>query len=233
MRVEIKTVDPAAMRYPTAGDWEWLPDGALMLKVPEYGGRNTSVLLVAIHEMIEAYLCQRDGITDEHVTTFDTANPLLEEPGDHPDAPYHRQHAIAMAIERECALAMGAKWDEHDKWVFDVGNEVERVEKRGDLRKSRILMEGARHWAELHLFALRNDGKRRLLHQWFLEWAGDLPFDGCPCQEHFNQWVAANPPDFLGFFDWSVRLHNAVNERISKPTIDVADARRLWENRTF
>ena len=103
MRVEIKTVDPAAMRYPTAGDWEWLPDGALLLKIPEYGGRDVSVLLVAIHEMIEAYLCKRDGITDEQVTKFDTDNPKLEEPGDDPAAPYHRQHVVAMALEREAA----------------------------------------------------------------------------------------------------------------------------------
>jgi len=236
MRVEIKTVDPAAMRYPTAGDWEWLPDGALMLKVPEYGGRDTSVLLVAIHEMIEAYLCKRDGVTDEQVTRFDIENPLLEEPGDHPGAPYHRQHAIAMAIERECALAMGAKWDEHDKWVFDVGNEVERVEKRGDLRKSRILLEGARNWAELHLYGLRADDTCIPfgdLRYWLDAWVASLPFEGCPCEAHLKEWLALNPPDFGDFFAWGVRLHNAVNDRIGKPTIDVADARRLWENRTF
>jgi hypothetical protein len=221
------------MRYPTAGDWEWLPDGALMLKVPEYGGNDISVMLVAIHEMIEAYLCKRDGITDEQVTKFDTDNPLLEEPGDDLAAPYHQQHVIAMEIEKACATATRTDWKAHDLWVFNVGNEVERIEKRSELRKSRILLEGARHWAELHLFALRNDGKRRALHNWFLDWYGDLPFDGCPCKEHADNWINQNPPDFFNFFDWSVRFHNAVNERICKPQIEVEAARRLWENRTF
>lgn len=233
MRIEVKTVDPSAMRYPTAGDWEWLPDGALMLKVPEYGGNDVSVLLVAIHEMIEAYLCKRDGITDEMVTKWDTDNPLLEEPGDELAAPYHKQHVIAMCIEKECATATRTDWLKHDQWVVDVGNEVERIEKRGELRKSRILLEGARFWAELHLFALRNEGKPRLLHQWFLEWAGDLPFEDCPCKDHFNQWVCENPPDFLAFFPWTIRLHNAVNERIGKPQIEVDAARKLWQTRTF
>lgn len=233
MRIEIKTVDPSAMRYPTAGDWEWLPDGALMLTVPEYGGNDVSVLLVAIHEMIEAYLCKRDGVTDEMVTKWDTDNPLLEEPGDDLAAPYHKQHVIAMAIEKECATATRTDWKAHDNWVFNVGNEVERIEKRGELRKSRILLEGARFWAELHLFALRNEGKPRLIHHWFLEWAGDLPFDGCPCKDHFTAFIRDNPPDFLNFFDWSIRLHNAVNERIGKPQIEVDAARKLWQTRTF
>ena len=233
MRVEIKTVDPAAMRYPTAGDWEWLPDGALMLKIPEYGGRDVSVLLVAIHEMVEAYLCKRDGISDDAVTEFDVKNPLLEEPGDDPRAPYHRQHMIAMALEREAAIATSTDWSTHDKWVFDTGNEVERIEKRGELGKSRILMEGARHWAELHLFALRNDKRPRALHNWFLDWYGDLPFDGCPCKKHADEWISKNPPDYLNLFDWSIRFHNAVNERIGRPQLTTEDARRLWKTRTF
>ena len=233
MRIEVKTVDPSAMRYPTAGDWEWLPDGALMLTVPEYGGNDVSVLLVAIHEMIEAYLCKRDGVTDEMVTKWDTDNPLLEEPGDDLAAPYHKQHVIAMAIEKECATATRTDWKAHDNWVFNVGNEVERIEKRGELRKSRILLEGARHWAELHLFALRHEGKPRAIHQWFLEWAGDLPFGDCPCKAHFNEWVRDNPPDFFNFFPWTIRLHNVVNERIGKPQIEVDAARKLWQTRSF
>ena len=236
MRVEIKTVDPAAMRYPTAGDWEWLPDGALMLKIPEYGGRDVSVLLVAIHEMIEAYLCKRDGITDEQVTKFDVENPKLEEPGDDPAAPYHRQHVVAMALEREAAIATSTDWETHDKWVFDVGNEVERIEQRGELQTSRILMQGARCWAELHLYGLRADSTCLPfgdMRYWLDAWMSSLPFDGCPCEAHLKEWTSLNPPEFADFFAWGVRLHNAVNERVGKPTIAVADARKLWETRTF
>jgi hypothetical protein len=236
MRIEIKTVDPAAMRYPTAGDWEWLPDGALMLKVPEYGGRDISVLLVALHEMIEAYLCRRDGITDDVVTKFDTENPTLEEPGDHPDAPYHRQHAIAMAIEREAAIGTSTDWETHNKWVFDVGNEVERIDQQGGLQTSRILMEGARYWAELHLYSLRAD-KNGIpfgdMRYWLDDWIASLPFEGCPCEAHLKEWVALNSPMYGHFFLWGVMLHNAVNERIGKPIIGVAGARKLWESRTF
>lgn len=236
MRIEIKTVDPSAMRYPTAGDWEWLPDGALMLKVPEYGGNDVSVLLVAIHEMIEAYLCKRDGVTDEEVTAFDIGNPKLEEPGDDPRAPYHHQHMISMALEREAAIATSTDWDTHNKWVFDVGNEVERIEQRGDLRKSRILLEGARHWAELHLYSLRIDSQvvpASDIRYWLDFWIAALPFDGCPCEQHLKEYISDNPPCFADFFAWGVRLHNAVNDRIGKPTIEVEEARKLWQTRTF
>jgi hypothetical protein len=234
MRVEIKTVDPAAMRYPTAGDWEWLPDGGLMLKIPEYGGRDVSVLLVAIHEMIEAYLCKRDGVTDEEVTKFDTDNPLLEEPGDDPRAPYHKQHMVAMALEREAAIATSTDWATHDKWVFDVGNEVERIEKRGELGRSRILRDGARYWAELHLFGIRAHKVPAMdVRYWVDSWLHALPFDGCPCEKHLTEYMALNPVDTLNFFEWGVNLHNSVNERIGKPQISAEDARKLWETRTF
>jgi hypothetical protein len=224
------------MRYPTAGDWEWLPDGALMLKVPEYGGRDVSVLLVAIHEMIEAYLCKRDGVTDEQVTRFDVENPKLDEPGDDPRAPYHRQHVVAMALEREAAIATSTDWATHDKWVMDAGNEVERIEQRGELQKSKILMHGARYWSELHLYSLRADETCLPfgdLRYWLDAWIAALPFDGCPCEAHLKEYVALNPPDFGSFFAWGVHLHNAVNERIGKKVIGVADARKLWETRTF
>ena len=207
MRIEVKTVDPSAMRNPTAGDWEWLPDGALMVRVPEYGNRDSSVLLVAIRQIVEAHLSK-------------TLSP-------------QQQHAIAAAIERECAVATRTDWAQHDQWVTNVGHEIQRIADRGDLRKSLILLEGARHWAELHLFALRNEWKGRLLHEWFVHWASDLPFEGCPCKEHFDQWVNQNPPDYINFFPWTVRLHNAVNERIGKPVIEVDAARKLWKTRTF
>jgi hypothetical protein len=231
MKIEIKSIDPASMRYPTAGDWEWLPDGSLLVTVPNYGGQELSGLLVAIHEIVEAVLCRRDGITDEEVTRFDTENPTIEEPGDEPAAPYHKQHVIAMAIERDAAIAWGIDWDKHNQWVTDAGNEVERLEKAGELGKSRILREGSRFWAELHLYGLRADdacipfGDMRY---WLDAWLSSLPFDGCPCEAHLKEWMANNPPTFGEFFAWGVRLHNAVNERIFKPQISVENARTLW-----
>lgn len=234
MRIEFKTVDPAAMRYPTAGDWEWLPDGALKLTVPDYGTSDQSALLVLIHELVEAFLCKRDGVSEESVTKFDVENPTLEEPGDDPSAPYHHQHQIAMALEASLAAAMQVNWDKHNQWVVSAGNEVERIEKSGNLQKSRITMEGPRWWAELHLVALRQEGFwTPYLKPWFDSWFASLPFDGCPCREHAEKWIAENPVDYGRFFEWSIRFHNSVNERNMKPTLSIEQARALWQSRLY
>ena len=233
MRVEIKTIDPALIRYPTAGDWQWLADGALQVTMPDYGGQDQSALLVALHELVEAWLCKRDGVTDQEVTKWDTDNPALEEPGDDPRAPYHIQHQAAMLTEKTVAMAFGADWDAHNQWVINAGNEVERIFNRGDTRVSRIMVDGPRYWAELHMYALRHEGKLRALHVWFLDWMADLPFDGCPCKEHLDAFLAASPPDYTRFFDWTIKLHNAVNERLGKPIIDPIGARQLWINRLY
>jgi hypothetical protein len=233
MRIEFKVVEPAAMRYPTAGDWEWLPDGALKLTVPDYGTTESGALLILMHELLEAFLCKRDGISDEAVTKFDTENPKLEEPGDDPRAPYHQQHLVAMAAERNLADGMGVDWDSHNHWVMIAGNEVERLDSLGELQESRILMEGPRYWAELHLYALRNEGKGRDMVPWVLDWFSDLPFEGCPCKEHAEKWFRENPPDNQNLFEWSVLFHNEVNSRNFKPCLSIDAARNLWQNRLF
>lgn len=229
----MKIVEPAAMRYPTAGDWEWLPDGALKLTVPGYGTQEEGALLILLHELVEAYLCRRDGISDEAVTKFDVENPLLEEPGDDPAAPYHRQHMIAMAIEKEAAIALSVDWDAHNEWVVRAGNEVERLDKLGELKQSGLLVLGPACWAELHLYALRTEGKGRYHNDWFAAWYSDIPFGNCPCKEHADKWLLENPIDNSDFFAWTIRMHNAVSERIGKNTLSVEDARRLWQNRIF
>jgi hypothetical protein len=69
--------------------------------------------------------------------------------------------------------------------------------------------------------------------EWFNAWIDDLPFGECPCREHFHEYLKENPVDWEDFFLWTVDLHNAVNERIGKPTINVDDAAILWQTRTF
>jgi len=67
-------------------------------------------LLVALHELVEALLCQQSGVSQERVDAFDKAyeakRPLADkdsEPGDDPAAPYNRQHVIASVTERLAA----------------------------------------------------------------------------------------------------------------------------------
>ena len=235
MRIEIKSIDPAAIRYSTCGDWQWLPDGSMKVSVPDYANRN-SEFLVALHEMVEAWLCRKDHITEAEVSSWDMNNPELEEPGDSKNAPYHHQHMVAMNVERIVCEAMKIPWEDHQRWVENAANEVDRNLATGRATP-KITLEGSRFWAELHIFALRAENLHSTNNfeneSWLNEWAAANPFEKCPCEEHMYDFIEKNPPDWEEFFEWTVDFHNAVNARIGKLTMDHGLARELWTTRSF
>lgn len=231
MRIEIKSIDPAAIRYPTCGDWIWLPDGSLQIFVPDYANEN-SAFLVALHELAEAWMCRDAGISEESVSKWDIEHPDAPEPAEVEGSPYMDQHSIATQVEIRVAAGMGINWKNHDKWVQNAGDEVERQLNSG-VPVARITKEGSRYWAELHLFGLRNPSLCAENNFWFKQWMLSLPFDGCPCEQHLKDFLRNNPTDWSDFFAWSVRLHNSVNDRIGRPTISVENARIVWSSRSF
>lgn len=228
MKIEIKAIDPAAIRYSTCGDWLWLPDGTLQVFVPDYGGRNYNAFLVALHEMVEAWACKRSGITEEQVTEWDVAHPHAEEPAELPDSPYFVEHDLAMAVEKKVCEALGIDWDDHQSWVENAASEVDRS---CEFILPKILREGSRYWAELHLFALRHKGSDS--SEWLRDWMASLPFEDCPCEAHLKEFLEKNPPDFSRFFEWTIALHNDVNDRIGRSIISVDDARVIWSSKSF
>jgi hypothetical protein len=131
MKIEIKTIPHEKQRYETVGDWQILPDGSLKIAVSEMGNDDYA-FLVAIHEAIEVWLCKKRGITTEQVDTFDIvfeqnrADDDDSEPGDHPDAPYRKEHFFATSIERLLAAELGVDWEtyssvaEYDKTVTEL-----------------------------------------------------------------------------------------------------------------
>ena len=227
MNFTSKAIPPSSMRYVTTGDWEWMPNGELKLSVAEYGNEDGQ-FLVLLHELVEAWLCKKAGVKEIDVSKFDIAHPDLEEPGDSPEAPYYHQHLVATQIERIACQAAGIDWNEHNDWVQRAGDEVmERI----DDPSYPLQRDGGRFWAELHLFALRHTGGDA--SEWFNGWKASLPFNGCPCKEHFDEYLEQNPVDWNNFFGWTINLHNAVNERIGKPVMFVDDARNYWLEKFF
>ena len=107
--VTIQTMAPEAMRYRTVGDWFYTADGALIIQVADTGNWTYN-LLVAIHELIEVFMCAVRGITLKQVDSFDFAHEDDEDPGCHPKAPYHAEHMTAMGVEMVLAAALGVKW---------------------------------------------------------------------------------------------------------------------------
>jgi hypothetical protein len=127
MRIILESIPPKEIRYSTCGDWRFEDDGTLVVNVPLFENNDDSAFLVALHELVEAWLCRRDGVTEEEVSAWDKNNPALEEPGDSKNAPYHRQHSYAMLIEKTLCKLMRKNWAQHQRWVEDSANAVDRA----------------------------------------------------------------------------------------------------------
>ena len=125
MRIVIESIPHDQQRYPTVGDWQFEEDGTLRVYVshttPDFD------FLVGIHEAVEAWLCRKQGITDDDVTAFDEAYEAARkdgdtsEPGDQPDAPYRREHRFASSVERRRALEMHIDWIEYERRLTALG----------------------------------------------------------------------------------------------------------------
>ena len=113
----IEGVGSHQQRYDTLGDWHWDVHGNLRIAVCDGGGNETDpfendeAFLIALHELVEAKLCHRAGITQGAVDAFDMRfvadGRRTGEPGDDPEAPYRVQHRQAMLIEHMMAVFLG------------------------------------------------------------------------------------------------------------------------------
>jgi hypothetical protein len=117
-RIILEAVSQSAMRAPydqeiAAGDWFVNPDGDLVIRSIGIDFDDPETFLFALHEVVEAMLCRARGISQEAVDRFDAAyDTTLDhdpdvEPGDHPAAPYRREHREAMLIEHLMAHFLG------------------------------------------------------------------------------------------------------------------------------
>lgn len=122
MRIIIETIPHADQRYETVGDFFVDNKGVRRIVVSEMGNEDYE-FLVAIHELIEAKLCEKAGISDEAITAFDVKFESdrkpddVSEPGDEPLAPYARQHCIATAVERLMCAELGIAWMDYEMAV--------------------------------------------------------------------------------------------------------------------
>jgi hypothetical protein len=125
MNIHLRTIPHSEQRYETPGDWENLPNGLLRISVSDMGNEDYA-FLVAIHEAVEVWLCNKRGITDEAVSAFDIEYEKNRpegdesEPGDHPDAPYNKEHFFATNIERMIALELGVDWELYAQKVMSL-----------------------------------------------------------------------------------------------------------------
>lgn len=115
--IDIRFIRQSEMRQPGIGDW-WFEGGVLHIRatrdtVGVTEGGDELPFLVAVHEMVEAYLCKRHGVDQHQVDDFDNAFESEDrddpnaEPGDDPRAPYRTEHRSAMLVEHFVASLLG------------------------------------------------------------------------------------------------------------------------------
>jgi len=124
MKIVIETI-PHREHRPEAGDTvgDWYErDGVLNIKVSKLSCDDYE-FLVAVHELVERFLCNHAGISEEQVDKFDKnweEHEGIEEAGDDSKAPYHHQHIIAGVVERLVAEELGVNWNDYSDEVISL-----------------------------------------------------------------------------------------------------------------
>lgn len=129
MKIIIQSKPPKDMRYDTLGDWYYedsaevaLDEGPVLYidvattrdvlgsMAPPDAFTEQEMFLIALHELVEAKLCEQRGIEQDRVDEFDERFAQVGaegEPGDHRDAPYRVEHRFAMIVEHLMAHELG------------------------------------------------------------------------------------------------------------------------------
>ncbi len=98
LNINIESNPHDLMRYDTLGDWQFEGD-TINIQVSTDAGSDDHQFLIALHELVEIWLCKKRGISTETVDKFDFAFTGDGEPGDEVDCPYRKEHRFAMLIE--------------------------------------------------------------------------------------------------------------------------------------
>jgi hypothetical protein len=121
-KIIIETIPHKDQAYPTVGDWRRDEDGTLRIRVSKMGNDDYEAL-VALHELVEVILCEKRGVKAQAVDDYDRDFERKRkpgddrEPGDEPDAPYHKEHVFASTVEQMMSNQLGVDWDAYDEAV--------------------------------------------------------------------------------------------------------------------
>lgn len=122
MNIHVHVIPHNKQRYRTVGNWFFDDKDVLHIHVSKMSdGRYER--LVAVHEIIEAVLCDEAGISSQEVDAFDIAFEdartvgNVVEPGDVFNAPYYKQHQIATGVEKMLAAELDVDWLAYEKEI--------------------------------------------------------------------------------------------------------------------
>jgi len=136
MKIIIETVPKSALRYSTVGDWFYNDkEKCWYIQVAEFAEKKGEYFsyeehfeyLIAIHELVEMFLCQSEMIDQKTVDKFDMeTGKNSPEPGDESDSPYYEQHQIASAIETLLVEATGITIGSYHVAVDEKSDEIDK-----------------------------------------------------------------------------------------------------------
>jgi hypothetical protein len=132
MEINIKSIPLKQLveRYgvDSAGDyWRPLAD-MVQVRVVDMGNPDYE-FLIALHEMIEEWLCFKRKIQERDIQKFDQQfdhDGKTGEPGDDRNAPYYNEHQFATAIEKLMCNELKIKWCDYDEAVEGLFKEEEQ-----------------------------------------------------------------------------------------------------------
>jgi hypothetical protein len=126
LNIRINTIPHHFQEYDTVGNYWRDVDGCgaevLEIRVSRMSDRRHE-FLVALHELIEAFLCDWRHIAFAKITRFDIeydgkrrkGDPI--EPGASIHAPYRREHQFAERVERMVARELEVDWPQYNRAV--------------------------------------------------------------------------------------------------------------------
>jgi hypothetical protein len=126
LNVRIRTIPHHSQQYDTVGNyWRDVDEsGAEVLEIRVSRMRDRRhEFLVALHELIEAFLCDWRRIPFDLITHFDIEYENKRhkgeptEPGASVSAPYRREHQFAERVERIVARELEVDWRRYDRAV--------------------------------------------------------------------------------------------------------------------
>ena len=127
MEIILKSIPIQKQRFKALGDWLVYGKGNFLILVAKC--KIDYEFLMALHELIECFLCQKRGISEIEVNKFDELfskeckkglHKNQPEAGRDKRAPYHKEHLFAIKIEKLIAKELKVDWKKYDKEVGEL-----------------------------------------------------------------------------------------------------------------
>ena len=128
LTINARTIPHSKQRYETVGDWHYeRADDELIITVWMSRLQNINhTILLAMHEITEAYLCWQSGLSPKTVTDWDLQWPTSNDPGALPLCPYREEHQSGELMERMMARLLSIDWLAYEAALDGVSNATSR-----------------------------------------------------------------------------------------------------------